>query len=442
MNRKCHLCGNQRLTVAFDQLLRIGIPWLTNFLQRRTEYACNSCGAKIDEPLGTSLVDSNRPTIPVPSAAPAAGIQRTSGSIFKFGGSPARPMHLQFPAVIDTANLVSYPTSEGNVQDATSVDQFGEPDLMTEFAEEYLRQFWILLPAGRLPASLKELMPALLLLYAATELALKAFWVRSEKEFEPNHSLIGLFEELDPSHKKEITGRFKRLGNNPALTTLGVDSPEIEYILAIYSATYGGASNVHMDARYYAEPTIRFRNNTGLRGAHLVKSGTPYPVFLPYLVQALIDAYHFFSGSERLRRLGADIRNISRDSTKGNHGKWRLMASSLDLVVVRVSQHAGEGAQFEDLEIFENFKATYPTGFIADWMYGGDTLLFYRAGGQMFPDGDAVIDGLDCEIRSNERIGLHTRDAYRLADILELADNSVGSLGHLPATGVAGTLAN
>ena len=60
----------------------------------------------------------------------------------------------------------------------------------------------------------------------------------------------------------------------------------------------------------------------------------------------------------------------------------------------------------------------------------------------MFPDGDAVIDGLDCEIRSNERIGLHTRDAYRLADILELPDNSVGGLGHLPATGVAGTLAN
>ena len=356
------------------------------------------------------------------------------------GGSPQRPMDLQFPAVIDGANLVSYPASEGNVQDGTSVDQFGKPDLMAEFAEEYLRQFWILMPVGRLPTTLKELMPALLLLFAATELALKAFWVRSEKKFEPNHSLTGLFEGLSPSHKEEITVRFKQLGNNPALTALGVDNPEIEHILGIYSATYGGASSVHMDARYYAEPTIRFRNNTRLRGSNLVKSLTPYPVFLPYLVQALIDAYNFLSGSARLRRLGADIQENSRDSTKGNHGEWGLMPASLDLVVVRVSQQVGKGAQFEDLEIFENFKATYPTGFIADWMYGGNTFLFYRADGQCFPDGNAMIDGLDCEIRSNESIGLHPRDAYRLADILELPADSVGSLGHLPATGVAETL--
>ena len=305
-----------------------------------------------------------------------------------------------------------------------------------------MRQFWILMPAGRLPTALKELMPSLLLLFAATELALKAFWVRSEKEFKPNHSLTDLFEGLDPGHKKEITGRFKQLGNNPALIALGIDHPAIEHILAKYSATYGGASNVHMDARYYAEPTIRFRNNTELRGSSLVKSGTPYPVFLPYLVPALIDAYHFFSGSARLRRLGADIRERSNDSTKDNHGEWGLMPSSIDLVVIRVSQQAGKGAQFEDLEIFENFKATYPTAFIADWMYGGNTLLFYRADGQSFPDGNAVIDGLDCEIRSNQRIGLHPRETYRLADAVELAANSGGSLGNLPAAAVARTLPN
>ena len=109
---------------------------------------------------------------------------------------------------------------------------------------------------------------------------------------------------------------------------------------------------------------------------------------------------------------------------------------------MRVSQQAGKGAQFEDLEVFENFKGKYPTGFIADWMYGGNTFLFYLTDGQCFPDGKAIIDGLDCELRSNERIGLHPRDAYRLADSLELAPNAVGSLGHLPTSAVIGALSD
>ena len=59
---------------------------------------------------------------------------------------------------------------------------------MVEFAEEYLRQFRTLMPTGRLPGNLKEVMPALLLLVTATELAVKAFWIRSEKPLKTSHS--------------------------------------------------------------------------------------------------------------------------------------------------------------------------------------------------------------------------------------------------------------
>ena len=332
MSRTCQRCGNQQLKTVSDKHFRIGIPRLMNFLQRKTKYACTKCGEVTDDPFGPSFIDGNPPVIHAPLETPAPVTERTLGSILNFGGSPPRPMHLQFAAAIDSANLVLYPTSEGNVQDGTSVDRFGEPDLMTEFAEEYLRQFSILMPSARLPTTLKELMPALLLLFAATELALKAYWIRSEKELKPNHSLTDLYAELDHTHKKEIKRRFEKLGNNPALSALGVDNPDITQILTIYSATYGGASSVHMDARYYPEPTTMFRRSNDLQGANLVKSGTPYPIFLPDLARALIDAYRFFSGSERLRRLGANIQEDSRDSSKGNHGEWGLVPSSLDLL--------------------------------------------------------------------------------------------------------------
>ena len=53
---------------------------------------------------------------------------------------------------------------------------------MTEFAKEYLKQHWVLLQSGRLPQTLVEVMPSLLLLVTAAELAMKAFTLRSKGE--------------------------------------------------------------------------------------------------------------------------------------------------------------------------------------------------------------------------------------------------------------------
>ena len=44
-----------------------------------------------------------------------------------------------------------------------------------------------------------------------------------------------------------------------------------------------------------------------LKGGKLVKN-TPYPIFLPVIVQTMLDVYAFFSGAERLKRLGRDRR--------------------------------------------------------------------------------------------------------------------------------------
>ena len=437
MRGTCHKCGSQELRVESDQVFRLGVPWLTSVLQREVEYSCPRCGRKVQWQKIPFNLGNHRPPIPLHSRKNNDVVERKQVSIGQIF-SDKRLIALDYPAVFRVGDDVLFPTSEGNVQDATAIDRYGDPDLMADFAEEYLRQFWTLMPTGRLPNSLKEIMPALLLLFTATELAVKAYLIRSETRVKPNHSLVALYKELDPEHRKEIERRFVESYLNSALSALGINAPKVVEILGVYSQTYGGGSNVHMDSRYYAEPTTMFPQSSNLRGANLVKGNTPYPIFLPDAVRALIDTYRFYSGPERLRRLGADLQGNFRDSGNDNHGEWGLIPSSLGLVVIVVSQKAGKDSRYEDLKIFSDFKKSYPTGFSADWMYGGNTLLFYRDNGQQFLDGKRVISGLECRVWSNERLGLHSRELYLLADALDRAGGGADRFGYFTKTGVEG----
>ena len=81
--------------------------------------------------------------------------------------------------------------------------------------------------------------------------------------------------------------------------------------------------------------------------------------------------------------------------------------------------------------MYEAFKMSHPTRLTADWMYGGNTLFFYRAAGQRFPDGQSVIDGLECRVWSSGRLGLHPRELNRLAGALEVAGSVEDWIGRL-----------
>ncbi len=179
-----------------------------------------------------------------------------------------------------------------------------------------------------------------------------------------------------------------------------------------------------MDSRYYAEPTTMFREASGLRGANLVKGNTPYPIFLTYVVEALMHAYRFYSGPERLKRLGADLSDGGGERDNDNHGEWGLVPSPLGLVVVMVLQANGMGFGGKEVGTFTEFKRLNPTGFIVDWMYGGNTLLFYQDGGREFADSKRVIDGLECRVWSRGRLGMHERDLHLLADALDNSDKA------------------
>ena len=90
-------------------------------------------------------------------------------------------------------------------------------------------------------------MPALHLLVTATELAIKAFLIRSDKSVK-THTLSGLYEGLDCEHRKEIERRFSDSGPNSEFKeakTLMV--PTVKNILGMYDNTYGGESSVYMD---------------------------------------------------------------------------------------------------------------------------------------------------------------------------------------------------
>ena len=308
-----------------------------------------------------------------------------------------------------------HPAHEGTLGAGRVIDQFGDPDLMAEFAVEYLKQYRAIVPQGRLPNSVSEIMPALNLLVNAAELAVKAHLIRSDKN-SSGHSLPKLYERVDRKHQEEIERRFAEAPLNDNLRILGSEPPTVGSVLSTYEHGFGWSS-VYLDTRYYAEPTTRVKSKA-VRGGNLVK-GTPYPIFLPVLVQSVIDVYKFFSGAERLKRLGAEVAYGSRDPGNDQHGDWGLVPSSVGLVVLRVAQFVAQTKHGELREEFLQFKETRPPLYCTSWMYGGNVLFFYRAGKEHPVDGETVIDGLECKVWHAGSVGVHPRDLFLLADAIE-----------------------
>ena len=149
------------------------------------------------------------------------------------------------------------------------------------------------------------------------------------------HSLPTLYGRVDCKHREAIERRFAEVPMNNDLRALGSMPPTVESVLGAYEHGFGW-SPVYQDTRYYAEPTTKVKSKDA-KGGNLVKD-TPYPIFLPVVVQTIIDVYGFFSGAERLKRLGAEVGYGSRDPGNDQHGDWGLVPSSVGLVVLRVAQ--------------------------------------------------------------------------------------------------------
>ena len=432
MGVACPKCGNEDLKLDPISQFRLGIPHLSDLQQAVVLLSCRPCRSsyqfRIQGQNGQGFLHFM--DVWDDGKSETKGLRRGYISLRSGMGSGRASVDYNF-AHRDEQGVL-WPMGEARIQTGTGVDQYGDPDLMADFAKEYLKQHWVLLQPGRLPQTLVEVMPALLLLVTAAELAMKAFALRSKGEQPRSHDLVELYGDLDSKHQAAIESRFNRCELVEGLTSTGVDAPKIQNVLGRYADIYGGKRGAYQEAKFYAEPTTMLPEGSDLRGANLIKGNTPYPTFMPYLVEAIVDCYHHFSGLQRLRRRGAEILERGHASETIGHGDWALRPSSLGLAVVVVSQNESKDSSYNDLPSFASLKSLHPTGFQADWMYGGSTLLFYDATGSAPRDGAEKVAGVECRVIGEERIRMHARDLDRLADRLEAIDGGEDPLGALP----------
>ena len=414
MNPVCDTCHDTEL-IATTKAFQYGVRSLKRLVVEQREYLCPRCGQCTIE----KAFSDDRPVVDTGRVSTRTGdVRRRHVMLSNLSGDVKDRVSVQFPAIYQNDRNVLLPTFEGNVQDGTVIDRHGDPDLMLEFAEQYLKLYNAAMPTGRLPDSLVETLAALHLLVTAAELGFKACLTRDGKNAS-GHSLQQLYEDLEPAHRDRIDTSLVESYLNASLTVLGVEPPTVQAILRRYDHTYAVGSGVYMDSRYYAEPTTRLKRGDNLHGASLIKGNTPYPIFLPEIVSAQMETYRFFSGHERLRRRGGDVQRGAREPGKDNHGDWGVVPSSLGLIVVSVPQPAGISAEGDDLVSFEKLLSEHPSGMCVDWKYGGNTLLFYGVGEQSHTDGHRTLNGVQCRVWRHQRVGMHARDLYLLADRLE-----------------------
>ena len=256
MTNKCTKCGKE-LAPGQPRTVRFALPRFSNWLKTTTPYICQDCD---EEPKSWAeqytLINTG---IPWPSdfkedATGPDDFKKELATISVRG--PSSCTSVSYQAACHANENVLFPITEGNIQDGTVIDRYGDPDLMIEFSNEYLGQYEKIMPR-KPPRRLSEMMPPLLLLIVATELAIKAYLMRSGTTVPSEHDLARIYKLIDPQHVKRIEQSFTGSEIVQALLQRGGSTPKIEHILTIYSQSYGGKHGVYMDARYYAEPTTK-----------------------------------------------------------------------------------------------------------------------------------------------------------------------------------------
>ena len=247
-----------------------GEPALKSPLEVVQPYACPACGCEVKSTVWMLPTDGAR-VRPRPMDD-ATGVVRRAATLMRFDGQSGMTMH--YPAVIRPGEDILFPAHEGSFGGGHAIDRHGDPDLMAEFAGEYLKKYRAIVPKGGLPRRVSEMMRALHLLVNATELALKADLIRSETD-SGGHSLESLYGRLDAAHRHDIERRFAESEPNANLRALGCAPPGVDSVLRAYGTGLSW-SPAYEETRYYAEPTTRIRAE-GAKGGNLVKR-TPYPV--------------------------------------------------------------------------------------------------------------------------------------------------------------------
>ena len=331
------------------------------------------------------------------------------------------------------------PLAEGRVTDASVVDQYGDYDLMAQQAESYLLAYYRCLPS-QTPQKLSEVLPSTLLVYTATELALKAHIHRYGIKIEDlpageRHRLTTLFDLLPDPRKAAIQEAFESTPANQRVKKLGEPIVQVENVLAQHGETYSAA-------RYDLSEPTRLRRDD-LRNANIVRSA-PYPIFLPDVAAAILKAYLENTGIRRLHQAGANLvcydskkQAPIRDdwyetpSTLKEAENWpsparrlAIVPSSLGLTVLDVDENCGT----------QQFQAEHPPLLALSGWLGGRKHLYYRDT-ETRQSRRWERDGLTGNICNETYVVLPRHGADWLADALgSPLEGAVAFPGHLTST--------
>ena len=269
MRGRCFKCGDdQELVKDSPRVVQHALAQLGSPVEIEVPIRCTHCGRKVGA--NVQFVATNKKVARLFRMDDQPSAERRHGHVWGFHGNFSTS--LNYPGVLIPGQNVLYPAHEGRLSTGHAIDRYGDPDLMAEFAAEYLKQYWAIVPKGRLPQTLSEMMPALNLLVNAAELAMKADLIRSGNDSR-GHSLPTLYGHVDYKQREAIERRFAEAPLNSDLRTLGVDPPTVESVLGAYEHGFGW-SPVYQDMRYYAEPTTRVQSEDA-RGGGL---GQRHPV--------------------------------------------------------------------------------------------------------------------------------------------------------------------
>ena len=138
MRGKCSKCDDQELIRQPSEVFRMALPWLNGLVHIETHFVCSSCGNNVK----TQVQTLNHPNLRA-SLRGGVGSTPVETNHVMWEGLPS----LSTNGVVRNHDRAFIPITEGNIQDGTVIDQYGDSDLMAEMAGEYLRQFWALVPA-------------------------------------------------------------------------------------------------------------------------------------------------------------------------------------------------------------------------------------------------------------------------------------------------------
>ena len=164
MDQRCTQCGQQAVELKSVRLLHHTVAPLGHPVQPEQRYACTNCGQERIDRYSSSyyMPKTSDHHVPLSDAQEVETGNQTEpmrAHLWRIDNDKVASVQYEAVCLTDTGEVL--PAEEGTIQDATTVDRHGDPNLMVTLAEHYLGGYRTVMPTGRFPRSVVELLPAL-----------------------------------------------------------------------------------------------------------------------------------------------------------------------------------------------------------------------------------------------------------------------------------------